>query len=163
MTFTDTATLNAILQGKPQQKHYVKFEIGLQAGSLDSENRWCAQFPGTVKVDISIDQLHQMTADVGTELQHIEINFEDQPTLSQGKLVFELSGLEPYHTLDVNPMLKLCYLKLDQLNLIPLLETNGEYQVASETQIPGEFYGCNGRVELNFETPLYQWLLDNKL
>ena len=161
MTYTDEANLRSILKGKPEQAHPVTLDLCLQAGSLDSQGVWLAQYPGAVQVDIALDGHHVETVAVDTDQRCLSVGLADTTDTQTHALTLTLTGLEPEHHSELNPMLRLCWLRVENLDVMRALETHGRYMVQDCAQVPGEFYGCNGRIELVFETPVYQWLLDN--
>lgn len=161
MTYTDEATLRSILKGKPEQTHSVTLDLCLQAGSLDSQDVWLAEYPGTVQVDIELDGQQMETVAVGTDQRSITVSLADTTDTQTHRLALTLTGLQPEHHSDLNPMLRLCWLRVENLDVMRALEMHGYYMVQDSVQVPGEFYGCNGRIELVFDTPVYQWLLDN--
>jgi hypothetical protein len=90
------------------------------------------------------------------------------------ELAFEMFGKLPDHTevddqgnLIKDAMLSICNVKFDDIDISRIMVNNAKYyHDFNGSQAPQEdrFFrdlGCNGRVVLNFTTPVYLWLLEN--
>jgi light-regulated signal transduction histidine kinase (bacteriophytochrome) len=123
-------------------------------------------------MEIWLDQQRMLDVDHVTQAVKFEFTVSDDP--AQHVLKFVMKNKQPQHTtiddqgtIIKDVTLKICDLALDEIELrqvfLNLAQYHHDFNGHGQSTV-AKFYGemgCNGTVELKFETPVYMWLLEN--
>jgi hypothetical protein len=122
---------------------------------------------------VKLDEEIIYDSQLGTELTEISYNFDDSVEKSR-TLSIEISGKDPQHT-TLNDQGEIVYdlvaniqgFKLDDIELGHMFFEKCKYHHdfnGTGDSIVDTFWGtmgCNGRVEFQFSSPVYLWLLES--
>jgi hypothetical protein len=166
----------------PGKIPYIKkalLEISLSSGTMidfeqwvpadEHQSRFGSQYPAPykeLKVQIELDGnvILNTVLDKAVEFTY---QFEDSEDNTPHCVAILLSGLVESHCKhligigEVSPMMRVNKFCIESLPMQNVLEDQGhcEYQGSKDTQVPGAFMGQNGKMSLEFSTPIYAWLL----
>jgi hypothetical protein len=122
---------------------------------------------------VMLDGQVQWQGRPGTDVQEVSVEFEDADDESH-VLEFVLSGKTPDHTqitehgeITSDVTIQIRDISFDDIAIDQIFSELAEYHHdfnGTQPPIIGRFYGemgCNGKVRLEFTTPIYLWLLEN--
>jgi hypothetical protein len=171
--------LKRTIPGKIPYIKKVLLEISLSSGTMINFEQWIPaskhqsqfgdQYPEPYKelmVQIELDGniILNTSLDKAVEFSY---QFEDSDDSTQHCVAILLSGLDESHCKhltdigEVFPMMRVDTFSIESLPMQNVLEDQGrcEYYGSKDVQVPGAFMGQNGKMSLEFSTPIYSWLL----
>jgi hypothetical protein len=92
---------------------------------------------------------------------------QDTDNLVDHKLKFKVSGYRDCHmpligdNTSLRATIKLAGLKFESIALDQVFDTNAEFKFNNNTSMGGVIFSGNTESVLKFQTPIYQWLLEN--
>lgn len=167
------------MPGKPITIDTASLDITISAGVVIDYSTWVSAkdhvaYFGTnlpshhngLGLSILLDGAVLFDGAVGTESVTIHHDFEDSKINCAHVLEIVFSGLGEdcnhlLHGKETFSMFRIDSIAIENLPMQFVLENLGKYYHDDKISVASKYIGFNGRCVLEFQTPIYQWLLSN--
>lgn len=157
-----------IFSGKIHYEKYFTLSVKLITGYMFEFNNWVPEQIGDFDFSISVDSNILFRNSMDQMVTTLDLKIPDPESVTDHVLKFEMHRVPPVikrNNKTYHPVIKIDNVQFDSLAMNRLLEDDGQcvfYNRPFESNNPGEFIGETGYYSLNFQTPIYPWLLKNE-